>query len=269
MRLRPRTRDWTGTVWVITGASSGIGRRTALDVAAGGASVCVAARREDRLRRLVKEMPGEGHSHLATDVSDRDQVKALADHVRTTYGRCDVLVNNAGYPGPNGFGGPDAIPEVERLMATNFMGAVLCTGEMLPLLQRSAPSRVVNVTSVAGRVAVPGKPAYTASKFALVGWSDSLQPELARKGIFLSSVEPGFIPTEGFPQADMVNDRVLKHVLGTERDVSRAIQDAAAGRKPQRVVPRWYYLLQLPRILTPPVFRGVAARLVATRPPRH
>ena len=119
---------WTRTVWVITGASSGIGRKTAIDVAAAGATVCVAARREGRRKELLDELPGEGHSLHVTDVSERSQVKALADHVTTTHGRVDVLVNNAGYAGPVGFEGAGTIAEVESLMATNFFGAVYCTG---------------------------------------------------------------------------------------------------------------------------------------------
>ena len=262
-------RSWAGTTWVITGASSGIGRRTAVDVARAGARVCVAARRSDRLESLMAELAGSRHSFLATDVSDRSQVKALAEHVRATHGRCDVLVNNAGYGGERGFTGPDSIGNVEAVLGTNFFGAIYCTGELMPLLESSAPAHVVNVTSVAGRLAAPGHPAYCASKFALVGWTEALQPELATRGIYLSSVEPGFIPTEGFPQTDLVQDKFMRHILGTDAQVSSAIQDAVVGRKPQRVVPRWYYMLQLPRLVTPRVFRSAMSKLAGARASRR
>ena len=260
--------DWTGTVWVITGASSGLGRRTAVDVAAAGATVCVAARREDRLASLVDEMPGAGHSYHVTDVSDRAQVAALAKHVEGTHGRVDVLVNNAGYIGPNGFKGAETIDDVEALMATNFLGAVYCTGEFMDLLERSAPSTIVNVTSVAGRIAAPGKPAYTASKFALVGWSESLRPTIASKRIHVASVEPGFVPTEGFPQSEMVNDPMMKRILGTDAMVSEAIQDAVKHRKAQRVVPRAYYLAQIPAVAAPRLFRATISKLMGVRDSR-
>jgi short-subunit dehydrogenase len=256
--------EMSGKVCVVTGASSGIGRRTALDLAREGASVCVAARREERLRNLVEEMGGSPHSHVATDVSERDQVSRLGVHVRETYGRCDVLVNNAGFSGRGGFDGPRALTELHRVMATNFFGAAYCTAELLELLVSSAPSHVVNVASMAGRIATPGVSAYCASKFALVGWSESLQQELVAKGVFVSSIEPGFIPTEGFPQTEFMNDRVMRHLLGSEGEVSRAIRDAIRGRKPQRVVPRWYYLFQVPRLLTPRVYRLVAGRVMAS-----
>jgi uncharacterized protein len=262
-------------VWVVTGASSGIGRRTALDAAALGARVCVAARREERLRTLVEEMGGEarGHSWMRVDVARRDDVSALAARVEDLYGRCDVLVNNAGFSDERFLDGPDAIPHVERIMATNFLGAVYGLLEFVPLLERSAPSSVVNVASMAGRVALGGSAAYGASKFALVGWSESVHHELATRGIYVSSVEPGLVPTEGFPQTSASRSFGARLALSSVEDVSRAIRDAVDGRKMQRVVPRWYYLMQLPRVLTPPLFRLAQAKLAAVRrrrtSPRH
>lgn len=254
----------TDRVCLVTGASSGIGRRTARDMAAAGARVCVAARRRDRLESLVAEMGGEtrGHSLVVTDVSKRDDVKALAAHVRQTYGRLDVLINNAGFAGGEGMTGPESIDEIERVFATNFFGAVYCTGEMLDLLVASAPSHVVNVASMAGRLATPGTSTYAASKFALVGWTEALQPDLAERGVYLSSVEPGFVPTEGFPQKNLVQDRFMRHLLGSDAQVSAAIRDAIDHRKPQRVVPRWYYVLQVPRVLAPWLYRLGMNRLM-------
>ena len=252
-------------VWVITGGSSGIGRRTAIDVAAAGARVCIAARREDRLEKVVEELPGEDHSYAVTDVSDRHQVDRLVSHVDRAYGRCDVLVNNAGFSRESRFGEPQTIENLHDLMATNFFGAAYCTAGLLPLLKRSKPSHVVNVASMAGRLAVSGSSAYSASKFALVGWSECLHYELADAGINVSSVAPGPVPTEGFPQAELRNDRLLRFALSSESDVSKAIRDAVAHRKVERVVPRWYYLLQVPRLLVPPLYRVAQNRFMRIR----
>jgi NAD(P)-dependent dehydrogenase (short-subunit alcohol dehydrogenase family) len=250
-----------GKICVVTGASSGIGRRTALDLAADGAIVCAAARREDRLKELMDELPGAGHCYYTTDVSRRDEVAGLAGRVEAEYGRCDVLINNAGFAGASGYS--DAwIANAEAVMQTNFFGALFCIDAFLFLLERSAPSNVVNVASVAGRIATPGIPAYTASKFALVGWTESAAPELAKRGIYMSLVEPGFIPTEGFPQKALTNDRFLRYLLGSDEQVSAAIRDAIVNRKAQRVVPRWYYLLQIPRVVTPWVWRTVRNKVV-------
>lgn len=261
---RSDVASMTERVCVVTGASSGIGRRTALDLAGAGAKVCVAARRRERLESLVSEMGGDaaGHSLFVTDVSNRDDVKALAAHVRDTYGRLDVLINNAGFAGGEGMTGPDSIDDIEEVFATNFFGAVYCTGEMFDLLAASTPSHVVNVASMAGRLATPGSSTYAASKFALVGWTEGLQPDLAERGIHLSSVEPGFVPTEGFPQKNLVSDRFMRHILGTDAQVSAAIRDAIEHRKPQRVVPRWYYVLQVPRVIAPWFYRFAMNRLM-------
>lgn len=254
----------TSRVCVITGASSGIGRRTALDLAAAGARVCVAARRRERLEELVAAMGGEaaGHSFVVTDVSKRSDVQALAAHVREAYGRLDVLINNAGRPGRETMTGPESIEEIERLMAVNFFGAVYCTGELLPLLERSAPSNIVNVASMAGRLATPGVSTYVASKFALAGWTEALHHEMAPRGIYVSSIEPGFVPTEGFPQKNMIRDRFMRYLLGSEEQVSAAIRDAIEGRKLQRVVPRFYYLFQVPRVIAPGIYRRALTALV-------
>jgi NAD(P)-dependent dehydrogenase (short-subunit alcohol dehydrogenase family) len=256
-------------VCLVTGASSGIGRRTALELARAGARICVAARREERLKELVEELPGDGHSYMITDVSSSDDWTALRGHVEETYGRLDVLINNAGVGGERGsFKGAGSLDNLRAVMDTNFFGAIYGVAEFLPLLERSAPSNIVNVTSVAGRLATPGASAYVASKFALVGWTESIEAELAPKGIYVSSVEPGFIPTEGFPQSDMVDHPVLSRILGTEEDVAKAIMHAIEHRKAQRVVPRWYYLLQVPRLVAPRVFRAVRGKIAGRMPTR-
>ena len=255
--------DLKGRVCVITGASSGIGEQVARDLAGRGVRICAAARREDRLAKLIADLGGEaaGHSYHVTDVSSRDQVRALATFVRERYGRCDILINNAGFSREARFDGPEAADVIVEVMETNFLGAVWCTTELLDLLQKSVPSHVVNVASVAGRLAA-GNPPYNASKFALVGWSESLHFQLAPRGIYVSSVEPGIIPTEGFPAGAVENNPLLRFTIGTTEQVSAAIIDAIAKRKMQRVVPRWYYLLQVPRLLTPPLYRWVQKNVV-------
>ncbi|MFN2593837.1 MAG: SDR family NAD(P)-dependent oxidoreductase [Actinomycetota bacterium] len=244
-----------GKVCVLTGASSGIGRQTALDLAQAGATLCVAARREPELQSLVDEIggTGAGHSYVVCDVSDRAQVRAVADHVESTYGRCDALINNAGFStGDRPFSGDDDIEDLHATMATNFFGTAYCTAALLPLLERSAPSHVVNVASVAGRLALASSSAYCASKFAVVGWSESLHFDLAPKGITVSLIEPGPIPTEGFPQTALLGSSLLRFAVGSTADVSKAIRNAIEHNRMQRVVPRWYYALQIPRLVAPP-----------------
>jgi NAD(P)-dependent dehydrogenase (short-subunit alcohol dehydrogenase family) len=254
----------TNKICVVTGASSGIGRETALALAGAGAVVCAAARREELLRTLVSECSGSGHSYVVTDVSRRDQVNHLADHVQRTYGRCDALINNAGFGGRHiPLDDPAAVADVEAVMRTNFLGAVFCTAEFLPLLEAAAPSSVVNIASIAGRVAVGGSSTYNASKFALVGWSEALHYELADRGVSVSLVEPGLIPTEGFPQTELVNHRLLHLVLGSQEQVAAAVVEAIATRRFERTVPRWYYLARVPQVLTPRLYRYALRKVTA------
>lgn len=252
-----------GNVCVVTGASSGIGRRTAVDLAGKAAHVCLVARRRELLDELLNELGGrdEGHSLFVCDVSDRSQVRGLADHVGATYGRCDVLVNNAGYSDRGTFEGPSDIDRIEQVMAVNFYGTVYCTGELLPLIEKSAPSSIVNVSSIAGRLGLAGSAPYSASKFAVCGFSEALHLDLAGRGVCVSLIEPGLIPTEGFQHAGFKNHPVMRHVLGSVEDVSAAIIDAIRNRKTERVVPRWYHLLQLPRVVLPPLHWWAASRL--------
>lgn len=253
----------TGQVVVLTGASSGIGRRTARDLARSGSHVCLVARRHDLLAELLAEIGGEaaGHSLFVCDVSDLAQISAMADHVERVHGRCDVLINNAGFSAGSAFTGTESLEAVERVMATNFFGTVRCTAALMPLLERSAPSQVINVASVAGRLSFPRSSAYVASKFAVVGWSESARYDLAERGIAVSLIEPGPIPTEGFPQDTLVGHPLLRHALGSQADVSAAIRSVMRSRRPLRVVPRWYYLLQIPRVLVPPLYRWLTGRL--------
>lgn len=256
-----------GKVWVVTGSSSGIGRRTSLDLAARGALVCAVARRESLLSELVAEMGGEqaGHSYFVADVSRDEDVAGLGAHVRDRHGRCDVLVNNAGFSRPGKFVDDDALEKLHDVMATNFFGVVRVTKELLPLLIEAAPSSIVNVASVAGRLGLNGGGAYCASKFALVGWSESLHFELAGLGVHVGIVEPGPVPTEGFPQADLLSDRLLRRAVSSPAAVSKAIRTTAERRKLQRVVPRAFYLLEVARYLSPPLYKFAQRRVVGDR----
>jgi uncharacterized protein len=255
--------DWHDKVCVVTGASSGIGNRLARDLAAGGARVCAVARRADRLEELIGELGPHRHSFVAADVAVQDDVRSVRAHVDATYGRCDLLVNNAGVGGEGAFKGAGSLEDLERVMGTNFFGAAYCTAELFDLLAASAPSHVVNVASMAGRLTWGGASAYCASKFALVGWSESLYFELARKGIHVGVVEPGPVPTEGFPQPELEKDRLLRYAVSSDEDVSAAIRHVVERKKMQRVVPRWYYLLQLPRLLVPPAYRFANRKILA------
>src|ERR671910_691495 len=188
-------------VVVITGASSGYGELAAVRFARAGARVTVAARREDRLLELAGGLGRAGSTVLAVrcDVTERSDIDSLRDRVLDAFGRCDVLVNNAGIAGTGRFEHQD--PEfLERLVRTNLLGVVLTTKAFLPTMVEAGRGHVVNVASIAGRLATPGLAVYGATKHAVVAFSEALNYELASRGILVTTVNPWLSKTEGFPQ---------------------------------------------------------------------
>jgi len=240
---------------VVTGASSGIGEATARLLAREGWKLLLVARREDRLERLAGEVGG---SHLAVDLVDPDAPERVRARVEEDLGgRLDLLVNNAGAGWRARFGDEEGgYANVRRTMDINFDAVVRLTEALLPMLRRSAPSSIVNVSSVAGRVARPRTGAYSASKFALAGWSEALHFEEQEHGVHVGVVYPGFIATEGFPQEDLKRNPMTRRIVGKPEDVARAIVRAAKGR-PEVIVPRYYALVPKLRALVPRVYHRI------------
>src|SRR4051794_9763109 len=244
-------------VMLVTGASSGIGQATARRLAREpGAELVLVARREDRLSELAGELGPSRTSFLAVDLLDQDAPARIRDHVAERHGRLDLLVNNAGASWRARFA-DGGYENVRRTMAINFDAQVRLTEALLPLLRASAPSAIVNVASTAGRVARAGTGAYSASKFALVGWSDSLYAEEQANGVHVGLVLPGFISTEGFPQAELTEKPWTRWVVSTPERGAEAIRQAGLGRRPERYVPRPYALAAALRILAPALVRRV------------
>ena len=237
------------TVALITGASSGIGEATARLLAREHrAELVLVARREDRLRALTDELGG---SYLAVDLVADDAPAKVAGHVRERHGRLDLLVNNAGaaWRGTFAEGGWE---NVRRTMELNFNAVVRLTEALLPILRASAPSSIVNISSTAGRVARPRSGAYSASKFALTGWTEALHLEEQPNGVHVAMVLPGFIKTEGFP-----GDELPSWLPAKPEAAAKAILDCAFNGKAERYVPRPYWIAAALRIIAPALNRRV------------
>jgi len=240
---------------VITGASSGIGEATARRLAREpGAALVLVARREERLSALADSLGPERVSWVAADLVDDDAPARIRDHVSERYGRLDLLVNNAGASWRASFA-DGGYENVRRTMAINFDAQVRLTEALLPLLRESAPSAIVNVASTAARVARAGTGAYSASKFALAGWSDSLYAEELPHGVHVGLVLPGFISTEGFPQSELTEKPWTRWAVSTPEKGAEAIYDAGIGRRAERYVPRPYGLAAALRIVAPSLVR--------------
>ncbi len=254
-------------VFLVTGASSGIGEATARRLATEpGVELVLVARREERLRELAAALPAPA-SWVAADLTDSDAPARVAAHIEERHARLDLLVNNAGASWRGSFG-DEGWANVERTMELNFNAVVRLTEALLPILRRSAPSAIVNMASTAGRVSRAGAGAYSASKFAVVGWSDSLYSEELPHRVHVGLVLPGFIATEGFPAKELKAKAITRWTVSTPDKVAEAIVDTGLRGKAERYVPRPYGLIAVLRIVAPRLVRrilaGGAAKVMTT-----
>lgn len=230
-----------GKVAVITGASSGIGRSTALEFARNGASVAVAARRREELEAVAAECRALGVRAVAipTDVSSHDSASRLIAAVENELGPVDILVNNAGFAIFDGI--ENARPEdVEAMMQTNYFGTVYCTQAALSSMLKRRSGTIVNVVSIAGLMGFFRMGAYGASKFAMIGFSESLRDEVIGRGVRVAMVCPGTVETDFFKLAERGKMPAANRlILGISPErVARAVR-RAAERGNYRIILPW------------------------------
>ncbi|WP_329577428.1 SDR family oxidoreductase [Streptomyces sp. NBC_01361] len=181
-----------GRVAVITGASSGIGAATARSLHATGYRVALLARRKDRIEALAAEL-GDGALAIAADVTDRNALVAAAERVKAEFGGADVLVNNAGIMLLGPFSS-EQHEDYRRMIEVNLLGAITATEVFLDQL-KDGGGDLVNLSSVAGRVANPARGVYAATKFGINGWSESMRQALL-PDVRVTVIEPGVVATE-------------------------------------------------------------------------
>lgn len=206
-----------GKVAIVTGASSGIGEATARALALRGVAVVAAARNEERLRELERAVRASGGQVLtvATDVADRLSVEGMIEQAVEEFGAPDILVNNAGL-GLSGRVEELRAKDLRDVMEVNLIGPLNCIQAALPHMRSGG--RIINVSSVVGKRAIPKVGGYCASKFALNGLTDALRVEVAKRGITVTSVYPGTTST-------------------AFRDNSRRTRDEKRGWRPPGVTP--------------------------------
>jgi uncharacterized protein len=211
------------------------------------------ARREDRLRRLSEELSCE---YEVCDVGRRTDVERVAAAVLSRQPQIHLLVNNAGIPGRAGFAAID-LDQLEEVLRVNYLGAVWCLRALLPGLEAARRSDVVNIVSVAGTVAFAPSGPYSASKHAELAFSRSTAAELRGRGIHVHTVNPGFVETEGFPQASTLRTALLRRlVVGPER-VAQHVLEVLERDTRETFVPWWYRVGAVAQALAP----GLVARL--------
>lgn len=261
---RERGFDYRAGVAVVTGVSSGIGRAVALDLASRGTTVVGWARRAELLEEVADECRrgAPGSVGRVVDVAERGAVEAAVAEVLERFGRIDVLVNNAGIP-MRVHASRVSVEDVERAMAVNFFGPVYATLAVLPAMLERGAGHVVNVSSVAGRVASPREAAYTASKHALCGWTDVLAADLASSGVGFHVVNPGPIRTEIWDK--LAEPAAYGGRFYPPERVADAVRACVEGRAYERWVPRFMRLVPVARALAPRFFTRAAGRFDADR----
>lgn len=246
-------RSLVDQVVLITGASSGIGEATARRLARGGAKLVISARRADRLEALARELDPSGQRVLAivADVTDDSDRRRLVNEALKKFGRIDALVNNAGY----GTRGPVELVSVElirRNFETNLFSLIALTQLVVPHLRERGSGRIVNIGSVAGRIARPLSSIYDSTKHALEAITDGLRGELAPFGVKVVLIRPGFILTEFVDTVNKVSEpaienagpyapyfeglrndhKKLRWIAGQPDDIARLVEKALTARRP-------------------------------------
>jgi uncharacterized protein len=213
------------------------------------------ARREDRLQALANELGGE---YEVCDVGRRGDVERVAGSVLTRHPEIHLLVNNAGMPARFSFTRIDT-DRLEEVLRVNYFGGVWTLRAFLPGLEAAGRSDIVNIVSVAGTVAFAPAGPYSASKHAQLAFSRAITGELRGRGIHVHTVNPGFVETEGFPQATKLRSRVLRKLVVEPDDVARHVLKTIKRDKRETFVPRFYRIASVAQALVP----GLVARLSA------
>jgi len=232
----------TGQVVIVTGASAGIGAATAKYLGARNYRVVVAARRLGRLQELVSEIEDHGGTALAveTDVSKLSQVKRLLETALNEYGQIDILVNNAGMGRLRWLDELDPERDIAYQVQVNLLGTIQATRLVLPHMMERRSGHIINVSSVAAWIAPPTYSIYTASKFGMKGFSESLRREVKGHGIHVGTVYPGAVSTEFDQQAGVpweTEATTPSWLLLEADDVARAIHRMIKNRKRGIIMP--------------------------------
>ncbi|MDQ3572370.1 MAG: SDR family NAD(P)-dependent oxidoreductase [Actinomycetota bacterium] len=210
---------------LITGASSGIGEAAARAIVAEGGAVALGARRKDRLDGLAAELVDGGGTAVAieADIGEEDQAKALVAQAAEKLGGLDGLVNNAGVMLLGLIQGADT-DEWRRMIDVNLLGLLYCTHAAVPIMRDGGGGDVVNVSSVAGRIAAMGSAVYNMTKWGVTGFSEALRQEGAHIGVRVTCVEPGFVETE--LQGHNTNPMVLEQIEKAKEAAGKVLEAA-------------------------------------------
>lgn len=256
-------------VIVITGASSGIGEQVAMQVAAQGAIPVLMARTEAKLRELAQKIKATYNTSCyfyVLDVSKEREVEAVFAKVLQEVGRIDILVNNAGFGIFKTFE-EASMTEVKDMFQVNVFGLVACTKAVLPHMVEKNSGQIVNIASLAGKIATPKSSAYAATKHAVLGFSNSLRMELAQTNIDVTAINPGPIDTNFFEIADQSGTYVknMGRYMLKPTYVAEQIVKAMQTKKREVNLPKWMGIGPKLFALFPGLFERVAGKSLSKK----
>jgi short-subunit dehydrogenase len=249
---------------VITGASGGIGAEVAKLCAAQGANLVLLARTMDKLQKLKHDLEGNSHSKVdifQLDVSDTDKVKEIFTQVLKTIQHVDILVNNAGF-GIFRAAHEATIEEIKGMFSVNVVGLMACTSMVLPDMRKRRSGHIINIASQAGKIATPKSSVYSATKHAVLGYTNALRMELADDNVHVTAVNPGPIATNFFTIADEKGtyvQNVQRFMLQPEY-VAKKIVNAMHTRPREVNLPRWMNMGSVIHTLFPSLFERIGKR---------
>lgn len=253
-----------GKVFFITGASSGIGKRIALALAGSGATLLLAARNEKSLTEVANQIRAQGGEAFIypVDLSRKEEVEKVSRLILSRFGRVDLLINNAGFGvfDPVVRGDPE---DWEKMMTVNYLASVRLIRAFLPQMLSQREGHIINVASIAGKLGSPFFAGYNASKFAIVGFSESLFIELLGTGVNVTTICPGPIDTPFFKEGEMervLGKRGAKFLLPPEK-VVRAVLKAIEKKPREVILPGYMKLVIHLKNLFPKAFAFLSARL--------
>jgi NAD(P)-dependent dehydrogenase (short-subunit alcohol dehydrogenase family) len=256
-------------VWIVTGASSGMGREVAYLLANQGAWLALASHDPERLETVAEACRQRGGRAVAipTDVSEQAQCERLVARTVEEYGRLNVLFNNAGITMWARFEDLEDLSPLERIMRVNYLGSAYCTYYAIPHLKRTA-GQIVVTSSVSGKTGVPYRSGYSASKHAVTGFFDALRIELAEYGISVTLVYPDFVSTETHQHAFGADGKpigkspVQKGKVMTPETAAQMIVDAAAKRQRDRALTMRGKLGPWMKLIAPQVVDRIALKAI-------
>jgi len=254
---------------VITGASGGIGAEIAKLCAASGANLVLLARRLDKLEQLQSELQQKHNVKVDVfqlDVSNTDQVQAVFRQIFETIGDIDILVNNAGF-GVFREAHEASIDEIKGMFEVNVVGLMACTSMVLPKMRARRFGHIINIASQAGKIATPKSSVYSATKHAVLGYTNSLRMELTDYNVQVTSVNPGPIATNFFNIADEQGTyvkNVQRFILQPEF-VACKVVDSMLTKTREINLPRWMNMGSVVYVLFPRLFERIGKRVLNSK----